>query len=338
MKTNTRLGKFAKFLTLIALTAALLPGLVSAQPSPSKIRGLFFDPTDCSTNLVAVYQTLCMDLDDGALWVCSTPGAGGNTSRCDSAGEWKGGPPPAAGIGGTMSVGKIPKATDADTLEDSGITATKGTVNNLIVTGGATGDPVAISVGGTDTHSALQLAGKGTEGPVLIGPDDGMAGFVADMWTPFDSSPQLVLQRENGYASLALRGTGGSAPDILFASHGGTLATPTATAHPSVLGEMDFVGHDGSNYLYSAVLSVIRAGGGAGYVSSRFRFDLTDLDGTFIGGAFQIEPQTDGSLLLGQNLQLSGLATTGAATGKTIVCADTNGKLYRSSSADTCAN
>lgn len=32
------------------------------------------------------------------------------------------------------------------------------------------------------------------------------------------------------------------------------------------------------------------------------------------------------------------LATTGAATGKTMVCADTNGKLYRSSSATNCLN
>lgn len=40
----------------------------------------------------------------------------------------------------------------------------------------------------------------------------------------------------------------------------------------------------------------------------------------------------------GNNVTVLGLATTGAATGKTIVCADTNGKLYRSSSGVACAN
>ncbi len=41
---------------------------------------------------------------------------------------------------------------------------------------------------------------------------------------------------------------------------------------------------------------------------------------------------TAGAIIFGD------LATTGAATGKTIVCADTNGKLYRSSSGVACAN
>ena len=35
---------------------------------------------------------------------------------------------------------------------------------------------------------------------------------------------------------------------------------------------------------------------------------------------------------------LSSLASTGSATGKTVVCADASGNLYRSSSGSSCAN
>lgn len=61
---------------------------------------------------------------------------------------------------------------------------------------------------------------------------------------------------------------------------------------------------------------------------------------TIAGGALHFYPgnvdkmtlATDGSLTIVQ------LATTGAATGKTVVCADTAGKLYRSTSGVACAN
>ena len=43
-------------------------------------------------------------------------------------------------------------------------------------------------------------------------------------------------------------------------------------------------------------------------------------------------------MLTGSTVGAVALATTGAATGKTLVCADTNGILYRSSSGVTCAN
>ncbi len=56
-----------------------------------------------------------------------------------------------------------------------------------------------------------------------------------------------------------------------------------------------------------------------------------------------VEDQTAGdnnwSILTGAgDIVLGTLATAGAATGKTVVCADTNGKLYRSSSGVACAN
>src|ERR1043166_2865484 len=89
---------------------------------------------------------------------------------------------------------------------------------------------------------------------------------------------------------------------------------------------------DGSNYLTtaSAASSVTMAGGSVTVFADG---GLTSTPG---GNAFT--PTTRLVVSSAGAVTIADLATTGAATGKTVVCADTNGKLYRSSAGDSSAN
>ncbi len=79
-------------------------------------------------------------------------------------------------------------------------------------------------------------------------------------------------------------------------------------------------------------------GGNAFYINNQDRTDTAgDKAGSLLYGTFDATPGNQ-TLRINATLTVLDLATTGAATGKTLVCADTNGKLYRSSSGVACAN
>ncbi len=79
--------------------------------------------------------------------------------------------------------------------------------------------------------------------------------------------------------------------------------------------------------------SALRAthNGGGGPITTAIGLLVDDMALTGVTNAFAIKTGS-GGVVLGD------LATTGAATGKTAVCADTAGRLYRSSASGSCAN
>ena len=88
-----------------------------------------------------------------------------------------------------LVTGSLPVAAGASRLGDSGIAATKGTTNNLTITGGGAGQPVSIGTTGEDSVF-LNLIPRGY--PILIGPKDS-SSFLTD-FTGVDSG--LIIQSD----------------------------------------------------------------------------------------------------------------------------------------------
>lgn len=76
------------FLLLFPLIAQAGEGISGGSASGGTVR--HSHATDCSTGVTtALSFEQCVDLDDGKLWTCSSPSAGGASSTlCDDAGDW----------------------------------------------------------------------------------------------------------------------------------------------------------------------------------------------------------------------------------------------------------
>ena len=78
------------------------------------VRAIHSHATGCPTGVTtARLNELCRDVDDGRLWTCRTPEAGGTTTVCDAAGEWV-----AMNAVNTTSA-NAPTATDACSVGDT---------------------------------------------------------------------------------------------------------------------------------------------------------------------------------------------------------------------------
>ncbi len=61
----------------------------------------------------------------------------------------------------------------------------------------------------------------------------------------------------NSGVNIGVMNGGSSQPGIAFFNLGTSIASPTATGAGSILGQMEFMGHDGSNYAQSATVKVV---------------------------------------------------------------------------------
>ncbi len=174
-----------------------------------------------------------------------------------------------------------------------------------------------------------------------------ISGFEADVHNESSNSPSGTVNglqfaaENNGGQLLQMRGVnalvnlgGGAVPSIdgyrvKFSLYGDVASTSTNVAafHAETVDDFGTPSTVTNFYQFKAEEATI------GTNNFGFHSNLSAATGrwAFYGAG-------TAASLLGGALTVSDLATTGAATGKTIVCADTNGKLYRSSSAVTCAN
>jgi hypothetical protein len=134
-------------------------------------------------------------------------------------------------------------------------------------------------------------------------------------------------------------------PEGLLHIWGGSAGSTTASANGALL-VLEANGTNGMSILVpDTSFSLIKFGSPSNVNGAQFGWRFSTLNfsmGTVQAGGsinLQVDSQVDALVLASdKSATFATLATTGAATGKTMVCADTNGKLYRSSSATNCLN
>lgn len=171
------------------------------------------------------------------------------------------------------------------------------------------------------------LYNAGTE---RIGADTGSYTLATTAFTPNLNINSTVAGVANVYqAALSVQNsTGAFGPSLLFAR---SRAALTANASGDVGMVIASYAHDGTDYNTIGNMQFQVDGAVAS----------NDTPGRFIvqtTGAATTTATTRMTIDSAGAVTLAGLATTGSATGKTVVCADTAGKLYRSSTGTDCSN
>ncbi len=172
-----------------------------------------------------------------------------------------------------------------------------------------------------------------------------------DIYTPagstdlrfFNSGADRLTVTSTGLNNTVIGATTPAAMSATTGSFSGTISKTNAAATQS-----QFMSVTGSTT--SATFGQIQNTGALGIIGIENNAGGAVVTGSgsysaFFGtqGATATHLVSNGTVTLtsnstGTGISITSLTTTGAATGKTIVCADTNGVLYRSSSAVTCAN
>lgn len=164
-----------------------------------------------------------------------------------------------------FTTGNLPVGTSNSTVGDSGIAATKGTANNLSITGGTTGNPVVAGPTGSDTNIPFRLQPKGNEGDVQI-PIDTNAGSCASavvigdlaaasslrtlranytcgpLMMASDYVSSLTLLSNNSGTFNTSTWTGAFGSGIYLLRGNGSITAPTKTLANQHLGEISFGG------------------------------------------------------------------------------------------------
>jgi len=177
-------------------------------------------------------------------------------------------------------------------------------------------------------------------------------GINSTLTTDTGIAPSLSLAGQTGDSnSNVLLEFAGGGQILAFASSGGTIAAPTVSADGSLLGYIGFTGYDGTNWGDSGGIEMRVSGtavSGNYAVPTKMNFGTsTDSSGFSVkmtllsGGGLLIAATSNNAIQTGDtgDIVLGALKTTGAATGKKVVCVDTTtGKLYASSAGNSCAN
>jgi hypothetical protein len=169
MRSRARffLMTFLLFLSLVGLSEAALKGTPVLYPPVPLTHA-----TDCTTGITTAYQDqMCVDLDDGKVWICKTPGAGGATDvadnpLCNQPSEWQQVAPAAGGYTQIQDEGLVVTGRTALNFGGTGVScvdnAGQARTDCTIAGGGAGGNEKTPAVSAATTGNISNLANPGT--------------------------------------------------------------------------------------------------------------------------------------------------------------------------------
>jgi hypothetical protein len=166
---------FTRFLSLGCIILLNFLGIASAQLKGDIVQ---YPPvplthaTDCTTGITTAYQDqMCVDLDDGKVWICKTPGAGGATDidgnpLCNQPSEWQQVAPAAGGYTQIQDEGLAVTGRTALNFGGAGVSCVDNTgqarTDCTIAGGGASGNEKTPAVSAATTGNISNLANPGT--------------------------------------------------------------------------------------------------------------------------------------------------------------------------------
>lgn len=233
-----------------------------------------------------------------------------------------------------------PPASTATLTLGSGKTVT---VSNTLTFTGTDASSVAFGTGGTVAYVANKLsvfaATTSAELAGVLSNETG-TGLVVFNNTPTFVTP--VLGAATATSIVFDAGVSDSGPTLALRGKANALefGYPGIAGYGSTLGMTNGNGHPYLcfNCEASAFNNQFRTRGIAGVILKSNVAGALQIGAAVTASADQQDPTIYLTVSAAGAVTITDLATTGAATGKTIVCADTNGKLYRSTSGVACAN
>jgi hypothetical protein len=154
-------------LSLLGIASAQLKGDIVQYPAVPLTHA-----TDCTTGITTAYQDqMCVDLDDGKVWICKTPGAGGATDvagnpLCNQSFEWQQVAPAAGGYTQIQDEGLAVTGRTALNFGGAGVScvdnAGQARTDCTIAGGGAGGNEKTPAVSAATTGNISNLANPGT--------------------------------------------------------------------------------------------------------------------------------------------------------------------------------